>query len=289
MSDDRFKEQKGYLTFAQNSPTTNYLDLAYCQALSIKCSQKINSYAVIVDEETNATVTDEHRKVFDYVIVMSQDDAKDDTWKLKNEWQAWHLTPFKETMKIESDMLFPVSIDHWWPGLQITDVCMATNIRDVTGTVSKSRAYRKLFDENNLPDVYTGLMYFRYSRTSCEFYNLVRQVYDQWPMFRDEILVNCKDEEPTTDVVFAIAALLIGVENCTNPTLSYPTFAHMKGAINGWGANDDWTTKLYAQFDDTMKLTAGFTKQQYPFHYYQKSFVTHELIQKYEHTYRSIA
>lgn len=284
MQNDRFKEQKGYLTIAQNSPTTNYLDLAYCQALSIKRSQKINSYAIVVDEKTNALVTDSHRKVFDYVILLPQDDAQDDEWKMRNEWQSWTLTPFKETLKVESDMLFPVSIDHWWAGMQHTEVCMTTKIRDYEGNISHARNYRELFDCNDLPDVYTGLMYFRYGKISCDFFRLVRQIYLEWSLFRDELLTNCKDDNPTTDVVFAIAAKIIGAKNCTNPTLSYPTFAHMKGAINGWGTDEKWTEKLYAQFDNEMQLLVGFNKQLYPFHYHEKTFITPEIIKQYEQT-----
>ena len=62
------KEQCGFVTFAHNTPDVDYLELAYLQALNIKATQKINSYAVLVDSETYKQVTDRHRSVFDYVI-----------------------------------------------------------------------------------------------------------------------------------------------------------------------------------------------------------------------------
>ena len=43
----------------------------------------------------------------------------------------------------------------------------------------------------------------------------------------------------------------------------------MKGAVNGMAVNDIWTDKLYHQLDDT-KLTAGFYRQLYPFHIFDK-------------------
>ena len=82
--------------------------------------------------------------------------------------------------------------------------------------------------------------------------------------------------------VFAIAAQMLGVEKCTNPALLYPTFVHMKGAIQGWAASTDWTEKLYTQIDKQLNLTVGFTRQQYPFHYQQKKFVTEEITNKYK-------
>lgn len=281
-----FSEQKGFLTFAQNSETTDYLTLAYCQALSIKCSQKeVTSYAVIVDAATKALITDKHRAVFDYIIDLPEDDSEGDAWKLKNEWQAWWLTPFKETMKVESDMLFSTSIDHWWAGLQQREVVLTSSVHDYEGLIATSRAYRKLFDINELPDVYNGLMYFRFGRTSLEFFIYTKYIYRNWDKFKNEILIGCVDEEPTTDVVFAIAAQMIGVENCTNPALPYPTFAHMKGAMQGWGIGEDWTNRLYSQIDDDLTITAGFTRQVYPFHYYQKNFITDKVIAQYETAY----
>ena len=284
-SPNSFAEQKGFFTFAQNNETTDYLSLAYCQALSVKSTQKISSFAVAVDEPTKACLTDAHREVFDYIIDIPDDASTNDTWKMRNEWKVWWLTPFKETIKIESDILLVDSIDHWWPGLQQKEVCLTTTVRDYEGAVSPCRAYRALFDENSLPDVYNGLMYFRFGKDSLEFFSYAKAIFEQWDMVRITILKNCHDETPSTDVVFALAAILLGEERCTNPTLSYPTFTHMKGAINRWGINTDWTEKLYAQIDDQCHLTVGFSRQTYPFHYYQKNFITPEVIARYERIY----
>lgn len=278
---DRFKTQRGYLTFAQNNSTTDYLNLAYCQALSIKATQRINSYAVIVDEATNLLITDKHRKVFDYIIPIPTDDAASDEWKLRNEWKAWWLTPFKETIKVESDILFTSNNDHWWDGMQQREVCLTSHVRDYEGNIATSRIYRQVFDDNLLPDVYNGIMYFRYGRDSMEFFSLARDIFANWDMFKNELLKNCRDELPTTDVVFGIAAELVGADKCTNNVLSYPTFAHMKSGMQGWPAHVDWIKSTYQQFNGP-DLTIGFTKQQYPVHYQDKSFITPEIIQHYE-------
>ena len=283
---DSFEEQRGFLTFAQNNNDTDYLKLAYCQALSIKCTQKdVKATAVIVDALTKELITDKHRKVFDYIIDLPVDAAVADSWKLKNEWQAWWLTPFKETIKVEADILFSNDISHWWSGLRQHEITLTTDIRDYEGNISPCRGYRKLFDDNLLPNVYNGLMYFRYGRISREFFIYARYVFENWDYFKNEVLKNCRDDYPTTDVVFAIAAEMLGVDNCTNPALSYPTFVHMKGGIQEWGSATDWTEKLHAQLDSELNLTVGFTRQQSPFHYYEKNFLTNEIIQKYEKAY----
>lgn len=283
---DSFNEQRGYFTFAQNTDTVDYLELAYAQALSIKGTQKINKYAVAVDAKTKELITDKHQKVFDYIIEIKQDNnLPTSSWKLANEWQAWWLTPFKETVKLESDILFTRNIDHWWSAMQKQEICLTSTIRDYEGSVSNCRAYRTLFDENNLPDVYNGFMYFRFGLVSLEFFNLARDIYQNWPLFRDELLLKCFDEHPTTDVVYAIAAQLIGSEKCTIPGLGIPSFAHMKGAVNRLNIGDDWTEFYYSQLDDELQMLIGFSRQMYPVHYYQKNFVAPELIEKYEAKY----
>ena len=46
------EEQQGWLTFAQNSDTINYVKLAYLLALSFKATCKPNRFAIEVDPET---------------------------------------------------------------------------------------------------------------------------------------------------------------------------------------------------------------------------------------------
>jgi len=277
---DTFSEKRGFLTIAQNNSKTDYLELAYCQALSIKATQKNASCALLVDSITSSQLQQKHIDIFDYIREFETDESTSDDWKFRNEWKVWWLTPYFETIKVESDILFTTGIDHWWSGLQQKEVVLTTKIRNYEGTVSKCRSYRQLFDENNLPDVYSGLMYFRYGPTSLEFFQTARHIFEHWDLFKTQILKSCRDDYPTTDVVYAIAARIVGIENVTNPALSYPSFVHMKGAINDWDIDADWTKKLYAEMDGT-NLTVGFTRQMYPFHYHKKEFAK-EVIPHYE-------
>ena len=275
-------DKKGYFTFAQNTKDVDYLRLAYLQALSIKKTQKINDYSVAVDAETKKEITDKHRKVFDHIVDIEQDDSKDDAWKFRNEWKAWWLTPYKETVKLESDILFTRNIDHWWYGMQQTEVCCTTKIMDYESNVSDSTAYRKLFVDNNLPMTYNGFTYFRFGKISQQFFVYVQLLTSNWEIVKTTLLKNCRDEYPTTDVLYALAAVLLGEEQCINPALPYPTFVHMKGSINRLGIADDWMDKFYSQIDKDYNVTIGFNKQLYPVHYYNKNFATDEVIQKYE-------
>ena len=109
---DQYQAQQGFFTIAQNTADVDYLRLAYLQAMSIKLTMPGSLYAVAVDKITFESVTEDYRKVFDYIITIENDEAVDDDWKLRNEWQAFFLTPFKETIKLESDIVFTRSVAH---------------------------------------------------------------------------------------------------------------------------------------------------------------------------------
>jgi hypothetical protein len=277
-----FSAEQGYLTFALNTDSVDYLKLAYAQALSIKCTQRINNYAVVVDSMTNQLITDQHRRVFDHVIVLSHSDSRNQTWRLADEWQAFDLTPFRETIKLESDILFSRNIDHWWTGLRLQEVTFTTHIRDYLGTVSPVRDYRKVFDSNHLPNVYNGMFYFRHSRTAMQLFSAAREVYHHWSTFKNQLLKNCRSEQATTDEVFAVAARLIGAEQTINPGLSYPTFVHMKSAINNLANTQHWPTVLPFHIDDDLNIYINHCRQQYPVHYQAKELITDEIITRYE-------
>lgn len=272
--------QQGFLTIAQNTDV-DYLRLAYLQAMSIKLIMPDSSYAIIVDENTAQQITDKHYKVFDYIIPLNEDHAKNQTWKLSNEWQVFYLTPFKETIKMESDLIFTRSIKHWWTTFRLKNLVLSYGCKDYQQNISVCRKYRKLFDDNKLPDVYNGLMYFRYSQESNDFFNLAREIFANWEYIRDHTLQNCRDDEPTTDVVYAIAANILGIENCTLPGLDFINFVHMKSAINGFSQQMPWYGSVLSEIELPM-IRINNINQYYPLHYYDKDWVSDKLIEEYE-------
>ena len=242
-------------------------------------------YAVIVDEATLAEVTDRHRKVFDYVIPLVDNHAVDEEWKLSNEWQVFELTPFKETIKLESDIVFTRSIAHWWTTFRLRDIVLSLGCRDYRGNLSNNRTYRRVFDDNLLPDTYNGLMYFRYSQTANSFFEIARMIYQDWESVRDRALKNCRDPLPTTDLVYAIAANLIGIENCTLPDCDFINFVHMKNSINNWPESKSWTQMVMSEFDLPM-IRINNINQYHPLHYQDKTWITEEIIERYEHEFQ---
>lgn len=158
-----------------------------------------------------------------------------------NDWQCHWLSPYRQTIKLEADMICASPIDHWWTLFERRDVVISQGARTFYDMPATSRFYRKIFDGNNLPDVYNAITYWRVSRTATEFFKLVRSIFENWADYKK--LLKFPDEEPTTDVVYAIAAVIIGEETVTLPKGLGPTIVHMKQHINQL-QSDNWTKEL---------------------------------------------
>lgn len=273
------KEQQGFVTFAINNDVVDYLELAYLQCLNVKATQKTNSYAVIVDKDTMTKVTDRHRAVFDYVIE-AHDVGTGLGIPFSREPQVFQLTPFKETIKLESDLLFTRSIDHWWTAFRLKDVCLSTGARDFSGSKSSVRKYRAIFDANELPDVYNGLMYFRYSQGASDFFSLAANVFYAWAEISIE-LRKYDEIVPTTDVVYAVVAQILGEETVTMPSMDFINFVHMKSEFNGWSDNRSWIDTVMSERDGDV-IRINNLNQYHPVHYFDKNYATEELIKYYE-------
>lgn len=232
---------RGYLILACNTTDTDYVACAVRLAQSIKQWHPDAQVCLLTDKAY------EH-SVFDYVKLLPfGDHASNSQWKLSNDWQCFAASPFRQTIKLEADMLCASHIDHWWTLFQHRDVVISQGCRNFYDQTAKSRYYRKIFDANNLPDVYNAITYWRLSKTAKEFFNKVREIFEHWEQYRT--LLKFPDDEPTTDVVYAMAAQTMGVDRCTLPEGIGPQIVHMKKNILSIDA-EDWPKQLIWEHTD---------------------------------------
>jgi hypothetical protein len=184
-----------------------------------------------------------------------------------NDWQMFSVSPYRQTIKLEADMIATSAIDHWWTLFELRDVVISQGARTFYDQPAKSRFYRRCFDANDLPDVYNAITYWRLSPTAQEFFTLVRQIFTNWSEFKR--LIRFPEEEASTDLVYAMAAQIMGPEQVTLPAGLGPTIVHMKRHINTLHCND-WTQELIWENDpfriNTIAQT-GFV------HYHQKEWL----------------
>ena len=247
-----YRPKRGIVIMAQNTSTVDY---EYC--------------AKVLAKNISIVMPNVPVKIVTIADLPYGDQAPNDDWKLNNDWQIFQVTPFDETIKLEADLFLPRSIEHWFDICSQQDVVVSSTIRNFKGEISKNRSYRKFIDENNLPDVYNGITYFKKSETSAYFYQIVQHLFYNW----DSILpiIKCNPKEiATTDWIYALACNIVGVEKTTMPGFTEMSMTHMKQFINDL-STEDWTDSLVYEILPEAFRIQTFT-QFYPIHYYKKSF-----------------
>lgn len=221
--------RKGFLWFCQNNTDTDYVKCSIELARSIKRHNKHNDICVVTDEQSRF-----ESEYVDVVKVLKQDDSQGHDIKWANEHKAFGLTPFTHTIKLEADMLWTANTDSWWYMLWQHDLVFSVDCRNYKDEVVRDTTYRKLFVRNSLPNIYNGMTYFRKSQRAMEFFDICAVITRNWSFVRDNVLINCHDPHPSTDVVYALAYRIM------DPTMKnlvdYPwfKFIHNKQAIHGF-------------------------------------------------------
>jgi hypothetical protein len=249
--------ERGYLIPAIDTESVDYLSCAQQLAKTIRQWHPDANIAVI-------TVKRCDDPIFDHVVPLPFGDLGG----FANDWQCFAASPYRQTIKLEADMIVTSPIDHWWTLFERRDVVVSQGCRDMYNQVSNCRTYRQLFDDNRLPDVYNAITYWRLSARAKEFFDLVKNIFENWAEFRT--LLKFPDELATTDVVYGMAAAILGVENVTLPIGLGPSIVHMKRNIIPT-LTDDWTEELVWENTDP-GLRIQTVAQSGFFHYHIKDW-----------------
>ena len=247
-------EEQGYVVVAVNTATVDYVRCAAMLVQSLKTQHPDARVCLITDQPVEDSV-------FDYVHLLPA--VSDNAYA--NDAAVFQLTPFRETIKLEADMLIASPIEHWWQLFRHRDVVISTGCRNWHGDVSTVRHYRRVFDENHLPDVYNAITYWRLSETAKEFFDLVRDIFANWEHVRT--LIKFAPAVADTDLVYAMAAQIMGKQRVTMPFVTYPQIVHMKP--HHAGTTDRWTHELTWEHDP---LRINTHAQWGAFHYHIKEW-----------------
>jgi len=270
---------KGFLMVAQNSQD-NYVTQACLCAMSIKATN--NTGVSIV---TNDPVPKKYQNLFDHIIPIPwEDTAKIEDWKVQNRWKAYHVTPYDETIVMDTDMLVLQNIDSWWTFLSNYEMYFVSNVYDYRRNLINDTYYRKAFRSNNLPDIYVGVHYFKKCDFAHNFYKWLELVSNNWNLFYGQYVKEHYPKRMSMDVSAAIVTKLLDCETqITNKKSTYPTFTHMKPHNQGWNTiTETWQERVGVYLKPNLELIIGNHKQDGIFHYTENSFVTTKILKLYE-------
>jgi hypothetical protein len=267
---------KGIVLLAQNNSKDNYVEQATALAASIN---QFNSIPVtlITDDE----VSDYSKKYFDQILPIAWGDmAVESEWKVENRWKVFHQSPYKETIVMDTDMLVTKDIEYLWDYYSNYDMFFTTNPVTYRGERISSNYYRKMFKENNLPNIYSALYYFKKTEFTHNFFAYLELVIKNFDDFQEDLCPNLKQDSVSFDVAAAMTLKLMDIaDDVTNEENNTSKFVHMKPHVQNWKKpREKWQSLVPVHFTKSLDLYIGNYRQTEIFHYTEKDFLVNARI-----------
>lgn len=269
---------KGFLVIAQNSEV-DYVRQAYALALSIKYTQpNINNISIV----TNDAVPDEYLSVFDKIIpIPFGDAAAESEWKVENRWKLYYASPYEETIVLDTDMLVLSNIEKVWEFVDSRDLFFTSRVTNYKGNTVIDTVYRKTFNENSLPNLYSGMFYFKKSKEVDTFFKVLEFITNNWQRIYFDSTPKYTQRFFSFDVSVAIAAKILGIDDSIVNNKSPFGFTHMKPALQEWDpVPGSWLTQTLVHVNDNNEIFLNNIKQNGVLHYVEDDFLTAEIIEK---------
>ena len=270
-----------FTLLAQNSDV-NYVEQAYACAMSIKLHVPNSKVCLITNDE----LSDKHKLIFDDVVSIPWGDmAANHIWKVNNRWKIYHVTPYESTIVMDTDMLVLEDITRWWNFLQDYDLFYVSKPITYRGEPVISNYYRKAFAVNNLPNLYSGFHFFKKTNFSKHFFTLLEIVMKDWKVFYEKYAGGMIYQNfLSVDLCASIVTKILGCEHAITSPHVHPTFVHMKSHLQNWksSAAADWQLFVKAYMNANTDLKVGNYTQCGVFHYTEDTFLTRDIIEKYE-------
>jgi len=266
----------GYLLIVAHNEQVDYLKLAYGLALSIKNTQKhgYDKVALVIDNKDKVQQL-KSPWVFDHII----------EWNQETFWdgRSWmdQLSPFDSTVCLDVDMLFLRDYSHWIDYfIENTDLYILNKVYTYRGECVTDRSYRKTFDKNNLPDLYSMWTFFKKdSDISKQFFDLNRHIVKNSTEFSNVFLNEYKPKVVGTDEAFSLSAKILDITDDIAYPLEFPRVVHMKPMLQNWPwPADKWSDHVGFYFNNNTKLKIGNYQQFDVVHYVEKDKMTDEVI-----------
>ena len=153
------------------------------------------------------------------------------------------------------------------------------NAEKYRNEIATNRSYRKTFDANNLPDLYSMWTFFRKDATIVNsFFDLGRDIIQHPVEFANIFLTSHKPKIMGTDEAFALAAQILDIADDIAYPLEFPRIVHMKPMIQNWPwPANKWSDHVGFYLNKQGRLKIGNYQQNDIVHYVEKNKIDREL------------
>lgn len=272
---------KGFVVFAQNTTTVDYVKQAYALALSIKHSQtQVDKISIV----TNNPVPIKYRAVFDEIIAIPWFDNKvSSRYMAEHRWKLFHVTPYQETMVLDTDMLLLEDISTWWQYCSNHDMRFCNRIKNYKLDIVADTTSRKTFIANNLTSPYYACHYFQKCDFAVEFFKVLEFVCKNWEWCWTQYAPKEYQKCVSMDLAIAVTVEIMLAHDKVLDKINPMEFIHMRSAIQGWEETQvNWRNTVNYVLNSKGDLIVGNIKQSKLFHYIDKEFLTDDIISRLE-------
>ena len=269
---------RGFILFVQQNETCDYLKQAVACSLSIRKFMPEEQICLMTD----IIVPEKYKKYFDHIKDIPGDDlAVDSDWKVNNRCKIYNSSPFDESIVLDVDMLLLENIEHWWKQLSNYELFYTNKVKTYRDEWVTNDYYRKVFVDNDLPNVYCGFHYFKKCKNNDVFFKLLTDIVVNYEQYSKRFTKNRTQSWCSMDVATAIAIKLLGIQHKVFSKQSNLTFTHMKPRIQNYQSQLKlWTEQLDYNLTAQNELLVGNIKQKGIFHYVEDNFLTDKMLEQ---------
>lgn len=267
---------RGFLLFADGD---KYVIQACLAAMSIRSRNNLPISIV-----TNDIIPKKYEFLFDKIIKIPWTEFDGTRYKILNRWKTYHASPYEETVVFDTDILVLQDLNLWWDFFKNYDLFYLNKVYTYRSKVVVDNYYRKAFSANYLPNLYSGLHYFKKSSKSKEFFSWLELISKNWELFYGQYCKEFYPKQPSMDLSIAITSKILNNDiDITNNTVNFLKFVHMKPRIQEWQDTvEHWQDKVGVYINKNLDLYIGNYLQTGVFHYASDRFVNDIILKKYE-------
>tara|TARA_B100000965_G_scaffold243736_1_gene204543 strand:- start:23901 stop:24746 length:846 start_codon:yes stop_codon:yes gene_type:complete len=241
------EQKQGWMINGGNSE--QYYKMAAASAMMLKIHQSL-PVAVCIDKVDNWPT--EFEDCVDYVVEYPFGDTSHNMPQnvQLNQWQFYHVTPFHETIVIESDTLVLNDVSYIEDILEHNDLLFPTEITDFRN-VPYVPPHVVFFKESRLEKVHAGIWTFKQGTEAMQYFKMLDVVSQHWrDAFKEYFKPEHVPDTPILDVLHSISATMIGEhENITVHDPLLLRYTHMLSS-----PDDKWNDHMNVWYTDNFKI-----------------------------------
>lgn len=179
---------RGVLIYAFNNERINYFQQAVWSA------DRIDRYlglpvTIVTDEKSQKTAKCQHDIILSAAesggtrVFNPTQDARSAAWFNASRYQSWHITPYQETVVLDSDYVVCSDqlLNLFDSGISVTAM---KHVYDATGR-NGEQPYRWISDQSRLHHYWATVLYFRKDQTAEDFFSMMTMIKNNYQHYCD--------------------------------------------------------------------------------------------------------